>query len=433
MPMKELDRISMPDRDAFFQDYVFNRQPVVITNLFERQEIAGINTIEDAADAWGSMKIHVQEEYASAEGAAEASTTSIVPFTEYIDITRSNRDTRLCCTEYDPPARVLSSFQLPAACTVTGGGSDDDEIFGLPKKYGDFDLMTAIFIANAGNVGHLHFDGDHREVFLHQVYGRKRTILFHPASAIRLRTLDGPYTRPSLSGIYLEHMSLEEKLSLVDLADGYHTILEPGETIYIPKLMWHHLEYVDDAMSLGIRFGRNRLGRFLSVDNFHRDPYIQNVASKLTGPDDKLAAFTPLVEDIKAEYMRPASDMRQKVREMRVLFRGLCAQLCPEASAERLCPPEREEEQVSRIVDGKDMRGGLKYADPALIKGTRPIGPLTSRQKQIIQDGFRACGYSKEVERAVISNRIGKTDIDQLTKAEATQMIAYLRTGGAAW
>jgi hypothetical protein len=431
MPTNQIARISMPSPDNFFQDYVFKGQPVVITNLFERQEISSINTIENAACAWGSMKIHVQDEYTSAEGTAEPSQPIFVPFKEYIDFTRSNRSTRLCCTEYNTPARVLASFQLPPACTVTG--DPDDEIFGLPKKYGDFDLTTAIFIANQGNVGHLHFDGDQREVFLHQVYGRKRAVLFQPASAIHLRTLDGPYTRPSLSGLYLEHMRPEEKLSLVDLAGGYHTVLEPGETIYIPKLMWHHLEYIDDAMSFSIRFGRNRIGRFLSLDNFHRDPYIQNVASKMVGPEDALAAFAPIIEDIKTAYKTPAPDMRQKIREMRTLFKGLCAHLCPEAFAERLCPPEREEEQVLRIANGKDMKGGLKYADPALIAGTRPVGPITSRQKQIIQDGFGTCGYSKEVEQAVIFNRVGKVDLDQLTKAEATQMIAYLRTGGAAW
>jgi lysine-specific demethylase 8 len=303
----------------------------------------------------------------------------------------------------------------------------------LPKKYGDFDLMTALFVANAGNVGHLHFDGDQRQVLLHQVYGRKRVVLFPPASAIHLRTLDGPYTRPSLSGLYLEHMSLEEKLALVGRAHGYHAVLEPGETIYIPMLMWHHVEYVDDAMSFSVRFGRTRFGRFLSLDNFHRDPFIQNVAATMVGDEAALAAFEPIVDEIKRAYTRQVPDMRQRIREMRSLFRGLCAQVCPEARADDLCPPDREEEQVSRILDGKDMKGALKYADPALVAGTRPVGPITDRQKAIIRDGMQKCGYSASVERAVLDNRVGKEDLDALTKAEATQMIAYLRTPGAAW
>ena len=50
---------------------------------------------------------------------------------------------------------------------------------------------------------------------------------------------------------------------------------------------------------------------------------------------------------------------------MRALFRRLCADISPEADPEGLCPPEREEEQVTRIAEGNDMKGGLKYEDPA--------------------------------------------------------------------
>ncbi len=431
MPSQAIDRISMPSRESFLRDYVFARQPVVITNLFEQEEISTITTIDAATRAWGTMNISLQEEYASAEGKAQPGTPTFMAFSDYIDFARSNPSTRLCCTEYETPARVLATFRLPPPCRSTT--PPEDEIFGLPKKYGDFDLATNTFIANQGNVAHLHFDGDQREVLLHQVYGRKRIVLFQPAAAIHLRTLDGPFTRPSLSGLYLENMSPEEQLSHIGLADGYQTVLEPGETIYIPMLMWHHVEYLDDAMSFSVRFGRTRFGRFLSLDNFHRDPYIQNVASKMVGPDDVLSTFDPVVERIKTAYQRPATDMRQKTRDMRKLFRELCAELCPEASAEQLCPPEREEEQISRIIEGNDMKGGLKYADPALIARTRPVGTITPRQRDIIREGFGKVGYSKEVEQAVIFNRVGKDVVSELTKAEAAQLIAYLRTPGALW
>jgi len=52
---------------------------------------------------------------------------------------------------------------------------------------------------------------------------------------------------------------------------------------------------------------------------------------------------------------------------------------------------------------------------------------------EIIRDGIRKVGYAKEVEQAVIFNRVGKVDVNELTKAEAAQLIAYLRTPGAAW
>jgi hypothetical protein len=430
MPVRDIPRIAMPDRGRFFTDYVFAKQPVVITDLFAGQELSTVSTIEDAREAWGDVKLQVQEEYTSAEGGKSPS-PAVMSFEEYIDFARANPSTRLCCTEYDTPARVLASFALPDSCRVTS--PPEEEIFGLPRKYGDFDLVTAIFVANQSNVGHLHFDGDQRQVFLHQVYGRKRVVLFRPAAAIHLRTLDGPYSRPSLAGLYLENMSLEEKLAHVERADGYHTVLEPGETIYIPMLMWHHLEYIDDAMSFNIRFGRTRYGRFLSVDNFHRDPYLQNVAAKMVGPEAALRAFEPVVERIKAAYTMPAADSREKVRQIRTLFRTLCAEISPEAEPDALCPPEREEEQLTRIAASNDMKGGLKYADPALLASSRPVGSITSRQEELIRNGARQCGYSAEVLRSVLSNRLGKPDLGQLTKAEAAQLIAYLASPGAAW
>jgi Cupin-like domain len=430
MAIREIPRTAMPSQADFLAEYAYTREPVVITNLFEGQEISQITTVEDAVRAWGDVNLVVQEEYTSAEGNAAAPEPTVMSLREYVEFSQSNPETRLCCTEYDTPARVLASFDLPEICTVTHPG---EEILGLPKKYGDYDLVSAIFLANAGNVGHLHFDGDQRDVLLHQVYGRKRVVLFPPAAAKHLRTLDGPYSRPSLAGLYLEDMSLEEKLDWAERAGGYHTVLEPGETIYIPMLMWHHLEYMDDAMSFNYRFGRSRYGRFLSVDNFHRDPYIQNVAAKMVGPENVLRDFEPVVDEIAAAYVHPTTDVRHKVRDMRALFRRLCADISPEADPEALCPPDREEEQVTRIAEGNDMKGGLKYEDPALIARTRPTGEIDPRQKEMVESGASRAGYSDEVMRTILHNRLGKDDLDRLTKAEAAQLVAYLATPGAAW
>lgn len=430
MAIREITRTPMPPRADFLAQYVYAREPVVITDLFAGQDISEVGTVEDAARVWGDVDLVVQEEYTSAEGKAAPPEPRVMPLGEYIDFSRTNPSTRLCCTEYETPARVLTSFELPEICRITHPG---EEILGLPKKYGDFDLVTAIFLANAGNVGHLHFDGDQRDVILHQVYGRKRVVLFPPAAAKHLRTLDGPYSRPSLAGVYLEDMSLEEKLDWVERAGGYHTVLEPGETVYIPMLMWHHLEYMDDAMSFNYRFGRSRYGRFLSVDNFHRDPYIQNVAAKMVGPEDLMRDFEPVVDEIVAAYLQPATDVRHKVRDVRALFRRLCAEISPEADPEALCPPDREEEQVTRIAEGNDMKGGLKYEDPALIARTRPTGQIDDRQKEMVRSGATRAGYSDGAMRTILRNRLGKEDIDELTKAEGAQLVAYLASPGATW
>jgi hypothetical protein len=432
MPPNDIARISMPSVEDFFRDHVFARAPVVVTDLFDGQEVTDIRTVDHAVDAWGAVPLQLQEEYASAAGRSSPTQPAVLSLREYLDLTRSDPGTTLCCTEYETPARVLAAFRLPDVC-LAAQGADADEVFGLPKKYGDFDLVTNTFLANAGNVAHLHFDGDQREVLLHQVYGRKRVLLFPPAAARHLRTLDGPFARPSLAGVYPERLDLDEQLALVERAGGWHTILEPGETLYIPRLLWHHLEYLDDAMSFNLRFGRSRIGRFLSLDHFHRDPFIQNAAATMGGPPGQLAAFEPVVDEIKEEYVRPAPDVRDKVRRVRSLFRDICGRLCPDAATDELCPPEREEEQITRIVEGRDMAGGLKYAHPSVIARTRPTGPITPRQADILADGFRSRGYPGAVAQQVVANRTGKADLGQLTRAEAAQLIEYLTTPGATW
>src|SRR5262249_20198586 len=127
MAPKDIARRSMPRADDFFAQYVFARRPVVLTNLFAGQEIASVATVDEAARLWGDMTLHLQEEYTSAEGAAEPRQPIFMPLREYIAFARANRATRLCCTEYDTPARMLASFQLPPVCRVAS--AESDEIF----------------------------------------------------------------------------------------------------------------------------------------------------------------------------------------------------------------------------------------------------------------------------------------------------------------
>ena len=128
-------------------------------------------------------------------------------------------------------------------------------------------------------------------------------------------------------------MSLEEKLDWAERAGGTYTVLEPGESIYFLMLMWHHLEYMDDVMSFDYRFRSLRYGRFLSVDNFHRDPYIQNVAAKMVGPDDVLSGFEPVVDEIAAAYPR-AGHRRPGQRPSATC--GRCSGGCVRTSRPRL-------------------------------------------------------------------------------------------------
>jgi lysine-specific demethylase 8 len=417
----------MPSVETFMDEHVADRAPVVITDLFAGHEASAIRTIGDAVAAWGDVPLQVQDEYARA-GAAPPSTMTLA---DYVEHTRREPGSARCCTEYPTPARILATFRLPEVCRVER--DPGTELLDLPRRYGPRDLVTNLFVANRGNVAHLHFDGDQREVLLHQVYGRKRVLLFPPESAPRLRTLDGPRHRPSLAGLELEHMSLDEQLALVDECGGWHTVLEPGETIYLPMLVWHHLTYLDDGMSWNLRFARTRYGRFLCLDNFHRDPLLQNVAATFSGVGAALDAHLPAAQELVDAYVAPADDVAVKVAIVRRAARDLCRRRVPALDTEALCPMYREDEQISRIVESRDMEGGMKYADPATIRRTRPVGAVTDRQRQLLEETMGARGWPREVVPRIVDNLVSQENLDALTKAEAAQVLEYLRSPGSAW
>lgn len=421
MSAKPIDRIRMPDVETFITQYVFKRKPVVITDLFAGQAIREITCLEDAKAAFGNVALRVRAEYASLLTSSSPPDQTMT-FNEYWDLVSADPLTHLMCTEYEIPARIMTLFKLPDVCTRN---DTQPEILSLPRKHGDYDLHSNLFLANRHNKAHLHYDGDHRQVILYQVFGRKRVILFQPDNSVKLKPLDGPFF--SASGVFLDELSEDEKLAFVDEADGYSTILHPGEAIYMPMLIWHHLEYTDDAMSFNIRFGRNIYGRFLS-DNFHRDLYIQTFASRLSDPQCSSSEYEQAIATIIAEYLKPAPTMLDKVKEVRKVFKELVAQFCAETHAHEY-RPEREEEVLNKIM--LDIGETLRYRSPEFVASIRPVGPATPLQKKQLKTRMENCGYSPEVQEHVLFNKVGKQNMDLLTKSEAALVLSYLRSPGA--
>jgi hypothetical protein len=425
MAARALERISMPDDATFVHEYLYRRRPVIITDLFKNDDIARVRSLEDARRAFGSSTFKIGPEYTAAASKGKRSSEQAMTFDAYWNLVQRDRDTDLVCTEYEIPPRVMTAFTLPEVCRAKA--CDRDEILSLPLRCGDHDLLANVFMANRGNCAHLHYDGDHRHVLLYQVFGRKQVILFQPRSGIHLKPLDSLI---GFSGVSLEKMSEEEKMRCVDEGDGYYGTLHPGETIYMPALIWHYLEYTDDAMSFNIRFGRNRYGRFLCVDNFHRDYYMQNFGAGLVDPSAAESIYKDGMERVVDEFLRPAP-LLTKVKAMRSLLRELCDSICPEARTGEYCPPNHESVELERIMS--DIGARMSYQSPDTVARLRPSGPVSTAQRRHLQENASRHGYSPAVLRRLLFNRVGKTEIESLTQAEAAQFMSYMRSPGAAW
>ena len=427
MPMTPIERSTTPGRLEFFARYVLPQKPVILTDLFKDQPLAGLATRASAERELGTVPLQVQGGYGSLAANPTSAAGGVMGFAEYLRSIDANPDSRLICTEYDTPARVSAQYRLPEICKTPREELQAAEILDLPRRWGDHDLLSNMFLGNRGNYAHLHYDGDQRQVFLHQVFGRKRVILFPPPSGRKLDVANS--FCPGHSNVYLEKMSEDEKLALLDAADGFDGTMQPGETVYIPMLWWHYLEYTDTGMSINFRFGRNALGRFLCVDNFHRDYYVQNVASKMVDAASASIRYGESIQRIKSTLLAPSSSRTDKVRQVRGLFKELCCEIAPEAAPESYCTPEHDELEVTKI--GEDIELTSVYRGSL---GTNvPPGPITASQGATIRSRSQQLGHTRASLDQVIYNRFAKPNVGALTRTEAALLIRSFSSPGAAW
>jgi len=263
--LETIERISPPDRSLFEREYIAGRRPVIIRGLFRGQPIERASTLGRARDKLGDTPVQVVSEYNT--DFLETSNLLVArrrqsTLGQYLQLLKENPSSPMVVAELPTPPQVSSLMDVPAVCDYR---CDADRA--------NSGIISKVYVAGRGNIAHLHFDGDYRHVLLHQVFGRKRVCLIRPEKAAVLL----PILNSSLLNI--ECMSDRERAAFLKFVGGYDVILYPGETIYIPPLWWHFLQYMDIAMSVSLRFGRSGTGRML-YERFHPNMHLQNIAWK---------------------------------------------------------------------------------------------------------------------------------------------------------
>jgi hypothetical protein len=146
----------MPSRDVFYRDYVQPRRPVIITNLFEGQPLAEIRSLDAARAELGRVVLEIQTEYSTKAADPSSHVRKTMAFDEYLAFAEANPETRESCMEYPTPSRVSAQFRLPEQCTLDARGLESPEILKIPRRWGDHDLLSNMFLASRGNYAHTH-------------------------------------------------------------------------------------------------------------------------------------------------------------------------------------------------------------------------------------------------------------------------------------
>lgn len=93
----------------------------------------------------------------------------------------------------------------------------------------------------------LHYDIDMSHVFLNQVHGRKRVLLFAPDQSRNL------YRHPFTVASYVDLNNPDyAKYPALAKAKGYE-LYSTRRTLFTPSGYWHYIEYTDGGYSLSLR------------------------------------------------------------------------------------------------------------------------------------------------------------------------------------
>ncbi|MEQ1878016.1 MAG: cupin-like domain-containing protein [Bdellovibrionia bacterium] len=124
---------------------------------------------------------------------------------------------------------------------------------GMKNRF-SFGNTYYLFMGGKGTVTHLHNDQP-CNLFV-QVHGRKKWTLFSPTESHLL------YPRMTQTAYCKSETNLSEsdqvKHPLLRNANRWEVILNPGDVLYVPPHVWHHVENLTDTIGLGYRFSSIR-------------------------------------------------------------------------------------------------------------------------------------------------------------------------------
>jgi ribosomal protein L16 Arg81 hydroxylase len=218
-------------RKEFERNYLRPQKPVVLRGLWKQYPAYDKWSMDYFKKAMGDVEVKL---FSSKQ--ADPSETLSVPhavmkFSEFLDlIEKEPTDLRL--------------FLFP----VFKHKPELLKDFGYPDITGRYLKVPFIFFGPKNSVTRMHQDIDMSNVFLTQFSGKRRVVLFPPDQSELLYRL--PFNVHSI--VDIDHPDYETYPAL-KYVKGCNTILEYGDTLFMPSGYWHHIEYLEGGFGLSVR------------------------------------------------------------------------------------------------------------------------------------------------------------------------------------
>lgn len=229
---RTVDVVKNIDPEYFKDIYLYREKPVVLRGLWENYPATTKWTIDYFKQELGNVEVGVFDESKEHGDRSIKGAPMKMKFEEYLD-TLGEEESKLRLF-------LFNIFKYKPSLR------DDFDFPPLTSLY--LKRLPFMFFGGRNSVVRLHQDMDWSNVFLTQLHGRKKVILFSPEYSNLLYRLPFNVHSP----VNPENPDYEKYPGL-RFVEGYQCILEPGDTLFIPSGYWHYIKYLEGGYAINQR------------------------------------------------------------------------------------------------------------------------------------------------------------------------------------
>ncbi|WP_224482944.1 cupin-like domain-containing protein [Robertkochia aurantiaca] len=231
MKFQAVDKVSNISGKEFHECYVKPGKPVIFEDLAKDWPASDLWSFEYFRSRYGHWMIPMYDKSYHEPGAGYMKPATYKRFGEYLDI-----------IEHEPTDLRFHNFQIMKEAPELA------EHYHTPRIMNGFLKFALMFFGGKDSTLNLHYDIDCSHVFLTHFQTRKKLYLFSPDQSELLYHL--PFTNHSHLDVLQPDM---EEFPAYEKARGMVADIRHGETLFIPKLWWHFVHYVEGGFSLALR------------------------------------------------------------------------------------------------------------------------------------------------------------------------------------
>ena len=230
-----IDRVEGITRKEFQEKYMKPQKPVIIKHFYGADSpIYTKWTFDYFRNELGDLEVGVFD----AEGTIRKDDRSYkaaptkMKFREYLDLVQAGPTSKrlFLFNVFKHKKELFNDFTFPDVA--------DNVLKFIPMA----------FFGGEGAVTRIHRDMDNSNVFLTELAGTKRVVLFDPKYSDLLYR----YPFSTHTSVDINHPDYEKFPGLKKVV-GYDCTINAGDTIFMPAGWWHHIEYKTAGIGFAIR------------------------------------------------------------------------------------------------------------------------------------------------------------------------------------